>query len=187
MSSCYLVPRANHLGPLTLFFSQFLRARMMVGVIVPLMIAATACHHTPRTSAAAIEPDSLRGIVSVTGTAFEQRLVLRSGNGATPLSAATSDSAALSRLGGVEVLVVGRRGPDFVRVEHFTALKVAGSPVVDGVLRNDGGRLVLETTHGTILLGNPPSVLRDMIGARVWIGGPLDTGPNTYGVIVPAR
>lgn len=156
-------------------------------LIVPLMIAATACHRTPRTSAAVIEPDSLRGIVSVTGTAFEQRLVLRSGNSATPLSAATSDSAALSRIGGVEVLVIGRQTPNSFRVEHFIALNAAGSPVVDGVLRNDSGRLVLQTTRGTILLGNPPSILRRMIGARVWIGGPLDTGPNTYGVIVPPR
>jgi hypothetical protein len=170
-----------------MFSSQFLRASMVLGVIVPLMIVATGCHHTPRTSSAAIEPDSLRGIVSVTGTAFEQRLVLRSGKSATPLSAATADSAALSRMGGVEVLVIGRRSPNFFRVEHFTALNVAGSPVVDGVLRNDGVRLVLETTRGTILLGNPPNALRNMIGARIWIGGQLDRGPNSYGVIVPAR
>jgi hypothetical protein len=182
-----LLPRTFQLGPITLFSSQFLRASMVFGVIAPLMMVATACHHAPRTSSAAIEPDSLRGIVSVTGTAFEQRLVLRSGNGATPLSASTSDSAALSRLGGVEVLVIGTRSPNFFRVEHFTALNVAGSPVVDGVLRNEGGRLALETTRGTILLGNPPTALRDMIGARIWIGGPLDRGPNNYGVIVPAR
>ena len=90
-------------------------------------------------------------------------------------------------MGGVDVLVIGRRSPSSFRVEHFTALNVAGSPVVDGVLRSDGGRLALETTRGAILLGNPPSALRGMIGARIWIGGPLDTGPNTYGVIVPAR
>jgi hypothetical protein len=158
---------------------------MLLGIVVPLMVA-TACHHAPRTSAA-IEPDSLRGIVSVTGTAFEQRLVLRAGNNATPLSASPSDSAALARMGGVEVLVIGTRSPNFFRVEHFTALNVAGSPVVDGVLRNDSGRLALETTRGTILLGNPPTALRNMIGARIWIGGPLDRGPNSYGVIVPAR
>jgi len=36
-------------------------------------------------------------------------------------------------------------------------------------------------------LGNPPAGLRALIGARVWIGGSLNTGPNTYGVIVPAQ
>ena len=111
-----------------------------------MMTVAMGCQHAPRTSSAAIEPDSLTGVVSVTGTAFEQRLVLRSGNSATPLSAAAADSAALSRLGGVEVLVIGRRTPDLFHVDRFTAVNVAGSPVVDGFVRYDGGRLALETT-----------------------------------------
>jgi hypothetical protein len=135
----------------------------------------------------AIDADSLRGIVSITGTSFEQQLVLRSGTKAALLSAAAPDSAALSRLGGVEVLVVGRRSGNHFRVEHFTALSVAGAPVVDGVVRNYGDRIVLETTRGPLPLGNPPAGLRALTGARVWIGGPLNTGPNTYGMIVPAQ
>ena len=160
---------------------------MVAGIVAPLMMVAMGCHHASRTSSAAIEPDSLTGIVAVTGTAFEQHLVLRSGDSATRLSAAITDSAAMSRMGGVEVLVIGRRAPNLFRVERFTAVNVAGSPVVDGFVRLDGSRLVLETTHGPIPLGNPPSALRGMIGARIWIGGPLDKGPNTYGVIVPAQ
>jgi len=164
-----------------------MRAFMMTGIVASVMAAAVGCHHASRTSADAFAPDSLTGIVSVTGTAFEQHLVLRSGNTVTPLSAATADSAALSRLGGVEVLVIGTRSPNLFRVERFMAVNVAGSPVVDGIIRNDDGRLVLETSRGPIALGNPPTALRSMIGARLWIGGPLDKGPNTYGVIVPAR
>ena len=164
-----------------------MRAFIVAGIVAPLMTVAMGCHHVSRPSSVAIKPDTVAGIVSVTGTAFEQRLVLRSGNSATPLSAATSDSAALSRLGGVEVLVIGRRSPNLFRVERFSAVNVAGSPVVDGFVRKEGDRLVLETTHGSIPLGNPPTALRGMIGARVWIGGPLDTGPNSYGVIVPAQ
>ncbi len=160
---------------------------MVAGIVAPLMTVAMGCHHASRTSSASIEPDSLAGIVSVTGTAFEQHLILRSGNSATALSATTSDSAALSRLGGVEVLIIGRREPTLFRVERFTAVNVAGLPVVDGFVRKDGARLVLETTHGPIPLGNPPTALRGMIGARIWIGGPLDKGPNTYGVIVPVK
>jgi len=90
-------------------------------------------------------------------------------------------------MGGVEVVVIGRRTPNHFQVERFTAVNVAGSPVVDGFLRKDGERLVLETTHGSIRLGNPPVALQGMIGARIWIGGPLDKGPNSYGVIVPAK
>ena len=162
------------------------RASLVLGLIVPCVAIGTGCQPPAHTSPAAIAADSLRGIVSITGTAFEQRLVLRTGDIVTSLSAATSDSAALSRLGGVEVLVLGKRTPNLFRVDHFTALSVADSPVADGVLRNAGGRVVLETTHGPIPLGNPPTALRGMIGARIWIGGPLDRGPNTYGVIVPA-
>ena len=160
---------------------------MIAGVVGPL-VAAMACHHAPRPSPVAIKPDSVAGIVSITGTAFEQHIVLRSGQVVIPLSATTSDSAALSRMGGVQVDVVGRWGPNLsFRVESFTAEFVERTPVVDGYVRKEGDRLVLQTTHGTIRLGNPPTALRGMIGARIWIGGPLDKGPNTYGVIVPAQ
>ena len=159
----------------------------MAGVVGSVIGVAMACHPASRTPPAAIEPDSLTGIVSITGTSFDQHVVLRSGDKVIPLSAAKSDSAALSRMGGVEVVVVGKRTPDHFRVERFTAVNVAGAPVVDGFVARAGDRLVLETTSGPIPLGNPPTALRTMIGARVWIGGPLDKGPNTYGVIVPAH
>jgi len=160
---------------------------MALGVVAPLMAIALGCHHPAPKPSVAIEADSLRGIVSITGTSFEQQLVLRSGATATLLSTAPPDSAALSRLGGVEVLVVGRRDGNRFRVKHFTALSVAGTPVVDGIVRNYGDRLVIETARGPLPLGNPPAGLRAFTGARVWVGGPLDKGPNTYGVIVPAQ
>ncbi len=128
----------------------------------------------------------MTGTVSITGTSFEQHIVLRSDGTTTTLAAATADSAALTRLGGVEIVARGRLEGSTLRVANFTATKVEGAPVTDGVLRLDGERVVLETTSGRLALGNPPSVFRTMIGARVWVGGPLDTGPNTYGVIVPS-
>ena len=163
------------------------RVPLLLGILAPLMAAALGCHHPAPKPSVAIETDSLTGIVSITGTAFEQQIVLRSGNTATTLSAAAPDSAALSRLGGVEVLVVGRRDGNRFRVEHLTALSVAGSSVVDGIVRSYGDRLVVETARGPLPLGNPPAALRALNGARVWVGGPLNTGPNTYGVIVPAQ
>ena len=164
-----------------------MRVPMLLGVLAPLMTAALGCHHPAPNPSVAIEADSLTGIVSITGTSFERQLVLRSGTSAILLSAAAPDSAALSRLGGVEVLVVGRREGNRFHVEHLTALSVAGSPVVDGIVRNYGDRVVVETTRGPLPLGNPPAGLRTLSGARVWVGGPLNTGPNTYGVIVPAQ
>ncbi len=159
------------------------RALLVLSISVPLL--AMSCRPQVPRSSAATAPDSLTGTVSITGTSFEQQLVLRSGDSSIYLSAAASDSAALSRIGGVEVMVRGKKSPRVFRVERFAAVSVAGSPVVDGVLRADGGRLVLETSHGRMTLGNPPPALRSMIGARVWIGGSLDSGPNVYGLIIP--
>jgi hypothetical protein len=160
---------------------------MLIGILAPSMIAALGCHHPAPKPSVAVEADSLTGIVSITGTSFERQIVLRSDSAATILSAASPDSAALSRLGGVEVLVVGRKSGNHLRVGYFTALSVAGSPVVDGILRNQGDRLLVETARGLLPIGNPPTGLRALNGARVWIGGPLNTGPNSYGVIVPAQ
>lgn len=160
---------------------------MVVGIVAAVMAITLGCHHPAPKPSVTIEADSLTGIISITGTSFEQQLVLRSGTPATLLSAAPSDSAALSRLGGVEVLVVGRRAANTFRVERFTALSVAGAPVVDGVVRDYGDRVVLETIRGPLPLGNAPTGLRALSGARVWVGGPLATGPNSYGLIVPAK
>lgn len=68
----------------------------------------------------------------------------------------------------------------------FTALSVDGKPVVDGIIVAQSGGLFLNTLTGMRAVGNPPAKLREMVSARVWIGGPMDTGPNNYGVIVPA-
>lgn len=161
--------------------------RLVAACAIPLLIAGAACQRPVRTSSPVVATDSVTGIVSITGTGFEQQIVLHAGSTVVPLSASAADSAALSRLGGVQINVVGTRVGNALRVDHFTATRVAGAAVVDGVLRTAGDRLVIETATGQMPLGNPPAPLRRMIGARVWIGGPLDTGPNTYGVIVPAQ
>ena len=72
-------------------------------------------------------------------------------------------------------------------VATFEALRVDGAPVADGVLLRDGEHLALRTQHGRLVLGNPPAAFDTLIGARVWVGGPLDKGPNTYGVIAPSN
>lgn len=160
---------------------------IIVAAILTLVAATSACHRAARTAPQGVVQDSVRGVVSITGTAFEQSIVLRATNNIIALAANAADSAALTRLGGVDVLVFGTPEAKRFRVSAFRAMSVAGSPVVDGVVRAESGRLVLETSSGRVTLGNPPAPLRNMVGARVWIGGALDTGPNTYGLIAPAR
>ncbi|MFI5312010.1 MAG: hypothetical protein ACHQQ3_12295 [Gemmatimonadales bacterium] len=158
-------------------------------LLLVALSAAAGCNHraAQRGAATAATADTLSGVIAVTGTSFAQRLVLRHGNSAIALLAEPSDSAALSRLGGVEVQVLGKAEGSGFRAASFMATRVEGAPVVDGVLRRDGDHLVLETARGRIALGNPPAAFRSMLGARVWVAGPLDAGPNSYGVIVPAR
>jgi hypothetical protein len=163
------------------------RARHLLTLVA--IATAGACHHArPAVNASPLLPaDSLQGVVSVTGTSFEQRIVLHSNGRSTTLSAAAADSAALSRVGGMEIVVHGQNDAATFRAVSFTVRRLNGTAVLDGVLRADGPRIVLDTADGQVVLGNPPAPLRTMIGARVWIAGPPATGPNSYGVIVPAR
>jgi hypothetical protein len=155
-------------------------------ILAASIFATFGCYHPPYVGMGPIANDSANGIISVTGTAFEQQIVLRSVVGVEVLSAHSADSAALSRMGGVEVSLLGLRTDNAFYVRSFTAVKVAGAPVVDGILRSEGDRLTLETVEGRMPLGNPPAQLKKLVGARVWIGGPLDTGPNNFGIIAPA-
>jgi hypothetical protein len=157
--------------------------------VLAAVVAACACHRRSSGADASSPPaaDSLQGVVSVTGSAFDQHVVLRSEGRSTTLSATAADSAALSRLGGLEIVVRGHAEGTVFRAVSFTVKRLNGSAVLDGVLRADGPRIVMDTANGRVVLGNPPAALRAMIGARVWIAGPPDTGPNSYGVIVPAR
>ncbi|HEV7703722.1 MAG TPA: hypothetical protein VGO46_05480 [Gemmatimonadaceae bacterium] len=160
------------------------------------MSAAMGCHHhaqpvvpaSDTTAAIVSSPpgDSLIGIVSVTGTSFEQRIVLRTGKSTRALGLWRDDSAAIAQVGGAEVVVHGVDTATAFTVRWFAVRSVDGAPVVDGVLERRGGHLVLHTRTGVVSLGNPPIALDSLEGSRVWIGGPLATGPNVYGVIARA-
>ncbi|HEX3865563.1 MAG TPA: hypothetical protein VHV78_02385 [Gemmatimonadaceae bacterium] len=139
-------------------------------------------------AAAPAAAETLHGTISVTGTGFEQTLILRTAAGSRRLTASAADSAALVRVAGnLELSVQAIDEGRVLRVTRFTVVSLKGIPLVDGVVRADGDRLFLETGDGRLPLGNPPHGLRNLIGARVWLQGPLDRGPNSYGVIVPAE
>jgi hypothetical protein len=156
-----------------------------------LLAAVAGC--TQRAKVAQLTPaatatDLVAGTVAVTGASLDQQFVLRTAVGVTRLYATNAvDSTALVRLSGVEVVASGRSDGAAFRVSRLMALRVDGQPVVDGVLRQQDGTLYIDTAAGAFALGHPPSALWALAGARVWLGGPLDAGPTSYGVIVPVR
>ncbi len=154
---------------------------------VTALVLVAACHQAPDNQVAATTTERIvHGTISVTGTSFEQQIMLDTGHGSIRLRpSSAADSSALTRLGGIEVSVRGTDDAGRLRVKSFTAQRVGGKPVVDGYVRAEGNRIYLETGNGNRTLGNPPAALRGMIGARIWIGGSLERGPNEYGVIVP--
>jgi hypothetical protein len=159
-----------------------------VNRFIPLVaLAIGACHHAHASGdSLATVGRIVHGQMSVTGTSFEQQLVLQTAGGPLRLHATPADSADLVRVQGAELSVRGVDESGALSVSRFTVVRVGNDSVVDGTLRRDGDRLVLDTDAGPRTLGNPPSALRTMVGARVWVQGPLDRGPNAYGVIRPA-
>jgi hypothetical protein len=167
------------------------RQRVSTLVAAAMMLG---CHHRVGrndTSAAstsnATSRDSLIGVVALVGTSLENRLVLRTTNQETVLWPNAADSAALVRAAGTNVRdEVRRRPPDFQSssspcpVSRLTWLRTASCSATEA--RSCCSR---ETESGG--LGNPPKTFDALIGARLWVGGPLDTGPNDYGILVPPR
>jgi hypothetical protein len=129
--------------------------------------------------------DSIRGTIRVTGSSPFAVPTIRPREGGRALTLTGPDTAMLKRVAGLEVVVRGTPGTkgDY-RVSSFVVRAANDAPATDGVVTRDGNALLLVTSEGgRVTLGNPPAELRDLVGARVWISGPLDTGPNTYGVI----
>jgi hypothetical protein len=165
------------------------RIGVAAAMVAGSVLTASSCarHRTElgERAASAAADTNVKGIVSITGTSFDQHVQLRTDSGVLSLIAQSNDSAALARLGGLELSVRGTREPSGFRVSSFTVLRAGDRAVTDGVLVQDGASIALQTSAGKLTLGNPPDALRRMIGARVWVAGPLDAGPNSYGVIVP--
>ena len=136
-----------------------------------------------RPAAAPQGADSVRGVVRVVGSSPLRQVVVHPTGGAAPVTLVGPDTATLRKAAGLEVVVRGARTGGELRVASFAVRSADGRPAVDGVLVRDGDALALDTAGGRVRLGNPPAALRDLVGARVWVAGPLDTGPNPFGVL----
>lgn len=128
----------------------------------------------------------LRGTITVVGNAPVTQVQLRTASGNRTLTGPELPS--LRRIAGLEVALSGSPSPggEFM-VRDFTVLSADGQPALDGVLEHEGNTLYLRTASRRVPLGNPPADFHSLVGARVWLTGSPERGPNTFGVITPAR
>jgi hypothetical protein len=133
--------------------------------------------------------DTARGIVAVVGTSFDSRVVIRPSSGGRPISLIGPQAKSVGRMSGADVWVTGSRDErGEINVSRFTVRSVDGLPALDGTLITRGDQLLLVTRDGKEhAIGNAPAALRQQVGARVWVTGPLDKGPVTFGVIEERR
>ena len=129
----------------------------------------------------------LRGTITVVGNAPVTQVQLRAASGGSR-TLIGPELPSLRRVAGLEVAVRGSPSPGGeLMVRDFTVLSADGQPALDGVLEHDGSTLYLRTARRRVPLGNPPAEFHSLIGARVWLTGSPERGPNTFGVITPAR
>lgn len=163
----------------------------MRALLLPCALAAVACAQRGPAKAgggASIQAqaaDTLRGTIEVVGSepATSIALMLDGGRRAVTLE---GERPLLDHLSGLEVAVWGSPlRPGVFRVTRVAARASSGVAAEDGVLARDGGGWVLVTGDGRRLpIARLPEALRGMAGARVWIAGPLDRAPDTFGVIL---
>jgi len=133
--------------------------------------------------------DTLRGVVAVTGTDRDKHVVIKPAGGGRSVTLSGPEAATVARAAGATVWVKGTRDASGgMAVSSFVVRTVDGMAATDGTLALDGGQLVLVTPDGARhVVAHAPPVLRDHVGARVWISGDLSKGPAAWGIIADKR
>lgn len=156
-------------------------------LLLPCVLAALACARGAPAAAGADAPaaaDSLRGTVAVVGSypGTSVALLMDGGRRAVTLE---GERPLLDRLAGLEVAVWGSLvRPGVFRVERVAVRASGGVAAVDGIVAREGAGWVLVTADGRRLaIPRLPEALRGMAGARIWLAGPLDRAPDSFGVI----
>jgi hypothetical protein len=147
--------------------------------------------------------DSVRGLLSRVGNDPLAVLLLTPSVGASREPVALGGSAAsdgLRQVVGLELVVFGKRtgdraataaprGAPTFAVQRFVVRAADGIAATDGVIvATAGGGFALRSFDGRdVPVAALPSSLRQMLGARVWLSGPLTIAPQAYGVIREPR
>lgn len=129
-----------------------------------------------------VSADTVRGVVSEVGSHPMTSVVVRPpAGGAITITGGLARE--IARAAGAEVWLTGTREGQRFEARGYAVRTVDGEPAADGVLARDGDRLVLVTPAGRRTIAQPLQALRGMIGARVWLVGPLDGTITSYGVL----
>jgi hypothetical protein len=132
--------------------------------------------------------DTVRGIVSVVGTARDHRVMVAPQGGGRRVEITGPVAALVGHAAGADVWVAGRGTGTSVEATRFVVKTVDGASAIDGTLRTEGANLFIVTADGTrtrIAAPPPPLVGRD--GARVWITGDPSKAVASFGFIDPPR
>lgn len=146
--------------------------------------------------AAALPPvrDSVRGVLRRVGADPLAQWVLTPAGG-PPVIVEGPLASSLPALDGLEIVVGGTlstttrvsAGPAPLRVfvgERYLVRAAEGRAALDGTVVRQGDAFALRLADGrTLATPFLPPALRGSIGARVWIAGPLDRDPASYGVL----
>lgn len=134
------------------------------------------------------ESDTLRGRVALVGPHPTAQVTVQSGPGEPQIFLEGDQALVLHRVDGTEAWIAGRWLDERrFEVRAFEVRAVDGIAAEDGILMNDVDGLLLLTADGRRLaVRDAPPALRALVGARVWISGPLDRAPEAWGVIEPA-
>lgn len=141
-----------------------------------------------KTSPAAAVTDSIRGVVSVTGTSFEKHVMIAERGTQRRVEVTGPLATTLGRVAGTEVSATGTFAGTQLEAKQFVVRAADGQPAIDGTLKTEGGSLFIVTADGTrTRIAAPPPPLVGKDGARVWITGDPAKSVASFGFIDPAR
>ena len=132
--------------------------------------------------------DTVRGIISVTGTDRDHHVMIAPAGGGRRIEITGPTAPLIGHTSGADVWVSGLRAGTSLQAERFVVRTVDGSPALDGTLKTEGSTLYIVTDNGArTRIVSPPPPLIGHDGARVWITGDPAKGVASFGFIDPPR
>jgi hypothetical protein len=156
--------------------------RFAVAAGALVFLACAPAPAPPPSGSAAAQADTLRGTVEEVGSDPGMWMVIHTPDGrAVRLD---GERTLLRQVVGLEVMVRGTPVQGGFAVREIDVRASGGIPAMDGVLERRSSAYVLVTRDGRALpIARLPDDLRGMLGARIWIAGPLDQPPQSSGIL----